>query len=110
MGCSGNTGLKEKKKNKNYIIAELYIDERNINKNIGIISSYEQFNRENKNIEKGKYCSILENEEQIKECEIKINDEIIPFSYYHQFKKPGKYTIIYSFKNRLTNISGIFLN
>ena len=38
MGCTGNIGLKEKKSKKNYIIAELYIDEENINKNIRIIN------------------------------------------------------------------------
>ena len=36
----------------------------------------------------------FENEKEIKEnCEIKINDKIIPFNYFHKFKKKGKYKI-----------------
>ena len=79
----------------NYIIAEIDIKDEDINKNIKILSSYEEFLRTNS----GKL--IFKNEDEIKKCEIKINNEIIPFNYYHKFKSKGKYTIKYSFKNNL---------
>ena len=40
------------------------------------------------------YKKEWENEKEIKEnCEIRINDIIIPFSYFCKFKKKGKYKI-----------------
>ena len=33
-----------------------------------------------------KYC----NEEEIKQCEIRINNELIPFNYYYKFKNKRK--------------------
>ena len=73
--------------NHNYIIAELYVKEDN--QNIRIINSYEQSNREHKFYE---YKKENENEKEIKDnCEIIINDELIPFSYFHKFNKKGKY-------------------
>jgi len=39
----------------------------------------------------------LNNEEEIKKCEIRINDELIPFNYFHIFELSGKYRIKYSF-------------
>ena len=49
------------------------------------------------------------NEKEIKEnCEIKINNEIIPFSYFHKFKNKGKYKITYLFKNNLTKTNFMF--
>ena len=47
-----------------------------------------------------------ENEKEIKEnCKIKIdNNNIIPFNYYYEFKKKGKYKIEYRFKNKLSKI------
>ena len=82
------------KKTHNCIICELNIKEDN--KIISIINSYEQTNREYKleNYEKKN-----ENEKEIKDnCEIYINDELIPFSYFHKFNKKGKYNIIYILK------------
>ena len=71
----------------NYIIAELYVKEDN--QNIRIINSYEQSNREDKFII---YKKENENEKEIKDnCKIRINDELIPFSYFHKFNKKGKY-------------------
>ena len=66
------------------------------NKKIRIINSYEQANREHKFY---RYKKEYENEAQIKDnCEIRINDELIPFSYFHKFNKKGKYKIKYMFK------------
>ena len=89
----------------NYIISEIEIKEEDINKDIRIINSYEESAR----------ClgvNILEeeekNEEEIKKCEIKLNNGITPFNYFLQFKKEGKYTIKYSFKNYLTKTNYMF--
>ena len=80
----------------NYIIGELNIKEDN--KNIRIINSYEESRKENL-LDLGKE---YENEKEIKDnCEIRINDEIIPFSYYYKFKIKGKYKIEYRFKNKI---------
>ena len=83
----------------NYIIAEIDIKDEDVNKNIKILGSYEESFRTNP----GKFLNdnIFKNEDEIKKCEIKINNEIIPFNYYHKFKSKGKYTIKYSFKNNL---------
>ena len=68
---------------QNCIIAELNIKEDN--QNIRIINSYEQAARENKYID---YKKENENEKEIKDnCKIIINDELIPFSYFHKFNK-----------------------
>ena len=48
------------------------------------------------------------NEKRIKECEIRINDILYPFSYFFNFKQEGKYLIKYKFKNYLTNTNRIF--
>ena len=71
----------------NYIIGELDIKEDN--QKIRIINSYEQLSREGK---------IFKYEKEIKDnCEIRINDKLIPFSYFHKFSKKGKYKIKYTF-------------
>ena len=49
------------------------------------------------------------NEEEIKKCEIRIENELIPFNYFHQFKSEGKYIITYIFKNYLTKTNCLFL-
>ena len=90
--------------NHNYIIAELYVKEDN--QNIRIINSYEQSNREHKFYE---YKKENENEKEIKDnCEIRINDELIPFSYFHKFNKKGKYTIIYIFQKNIAKTNYMF--
>ena len=50
----------------------------------------------------------FKNEEEIKKCKIEINDELIPFNYYHKFASKGKYIIKYTFKNNLKNICLMF--
>ena len=89
--------------NHNYIIGELNIKEDG--QNIRIINSYEQALRE----EYIKYKKENENEKEIKDnCEIRINDELIPFSYFHKFNKKGKYTIKYIFKKNITKTNYMF--
>ena len=96
---SQNNNINNEIKFNNYIIAEIDIKDEDVNENIKILSSYEESFRTNP----GKFLNdnIFKNEDEIKKCEIKINNEIIPFNYYHQFKSKGKYTIKYSFKNNL---------
>ena len=52
----------------------------------------------------------INNEEEIKQTQIRINGELIPFSYFHQFKRKGNYTIKYSFKHYLTKTNSMFNN
>ena len=91
--------------NNNYIIAEIEIKGDNLNQRIRIINSYEEFKRtlNDKIITKEE-----RNEEEIKKCEIKINNELITFNYYYIFPKEGKYIIKYSFKNNLTKTNYLF--
>ena len=80
--------------NTNIILAEFNI--KKDNEENRIINSYEQVYKENSYIG---YKEENENEKEIKEnCEIKINDNIIPFCYFYKFIKKGKYTIKYIFK------------
>ena len=89
----------------NYIIGEFDIKEDN--KNIIIINSYEQIKRERPFGEY--YKKECENEKEIKEnCEIRINDKIISFSYFYKFNKKGKYIIKYIFKQNITKLNNMF--
>ena len=89
----------------NYIIAEFEI--KKDNKNIRIINSYEQYYREWGFIID--YKKEHENEKEIKDnCEIYINDKLIPFSYFHKFNKKGKYIIKYNFKDSIKHMSCMF--
>ena len=89
--------------NSNYINAEIYIKEEDINKNIRIINSFE-IAKKNKWLDK-EIDNIKEYEKETKRCEIKINGESIPFCYHYKFNKTGKYNIQYSFSIKLTNIN-----
>ena len=90
----------------NYIIAELYIDDEDVNKDIKIINSHEEHKR--KKFLSFKLYDYEKNEKEIKECKIEINYESIPFNYYYNFKNKGKYIIKYSFENLLSNVKYIF--
>ena len=69
----------------NYIIGEIYVSINEINKDIRIINSFEQYKRENPDV-KGDCAN--ENEKELKQnCEIKINNILINFSYFYKFKK-----------------------
>ena len=91
--------------NTNYIIAEYDIKEEDVNKNIRIITSYEEWMRTNgyKEIE-----NEYKNEKQIKDCEIEINGELIPFNYFYQIKSKRKLTTKYSFNNNIDNTAYMF--
>ena len=93
--------------NTNFINAEIYIREEDVNKNKRIINSFENVKKENRWIN-DETDNIRGNEKEIKRCKIKINGKSIPFSYFYKFKKSGKYNIQYSFPNKLTNINNMF--
>ena len=90
----------------NYIIADLFIKDDEINKDIRIINSYEEYFR----TERFKKVLISEkmNEEQIKKCDIQINGESIPFNYIYKFKDKGKHSIRYSFNHLITKTNYLF--
>ena len=77
-----------------------------MNKNIRILNSHEEYLRTYP--DSPLKDKIYNNEDEIKKCEIYINDELIPFNYFHKFKTKGKYIIKYIFKNNLTNMAFIF--
>ena len=82
----------------NYIIGEINIKDDEVNKDIRIINSYERYCREREyEIKEEK-----KNEEEIKKCDIRLNDKLISFNYFYKFPEKGKYIIKYSFKNLLT--------
>ena len=86
------------------IKAEIEIKQKDINKNIRIINSFEEYMIK-KILEDDKY----KNEKEIKEkCKIKINNEKISFSYFHKFKKEGNYCIKYTFRDNITKLNNIF--
>ena len=93
------------KNENNYIIAEINIKEEDINKDIRILNSYEESLRINCFIDKNLK---LNNENEIKNCEITINNQLIPFNYIHKFKSSGKYIIKYTFKNIINKTSFMF--
>ena len=79
MGCLGVS-------EGNYILAEVLITDDNKDQEIQIINSHENLVREE--IEEPEESQ--KNEEEIKKCEIKINDKIIPFTYKYKFPDIGK--------------------
>ena len=75
------------------------------NEKIRIINSFEEFRRENRIEDVDEY----HNEKEIKEnCEIRIDGEIIPFSYKYKFNRKGKYTIEFTFKNKMMKTNHLF--
>ena len=97
------------KSHKNYIVATFEITEENVNKDIRIICTFEDIRREGKTfvyaIDHPKY----ENLKEIKgNCDIFINNKLIPFTYYHKFNKKGKYQILYSFRKPITKTNHFF--
>ena len=92
----------------NNIIGEIVIDCDNINKDIQIINSFENYKRIH-NFASSKDDIKYKNKKEIEEnTEIKINGKLIKFSYTYKFEKEGKYKIKYFFKNILTKTNHMF--
>ena len=88
----------------NYIIGEFEI--KDINKKTRILNSFESWDNE---IKAKTETFRFKNEYEIKNIiELKINDNKIPFSYFYNFRKPGKYIIKYILKNLLTKTVCLF--
>ena len=101
----------------NFISADINIEFQNINQEIRIINSFEQSKLEhnNSNSQYDDYWKKIKNEndyfnekELKNKCIIKINDDIIPFSFFHKFSKIGKYKIQYIFVKNMKNINCMF--
>ena len=90
---------------KNEIILEIDIKYNNSKERI--INSFENVKRENPDLDWNN-IETKKNEEEIKECEIFINDKIIDFTYYYIFKNKGKYLIKYKFKKLLNSCNFMF--
>ena len=89
-----------------YINAEIDIKDDQVNNDIIILNSLEESKRIFLETEKGKEEI---NEEEIKNCKITIDNELIPLSYKHKFKNKGKHSIQYLFINGLTKTNYLFL-
>ena len=85
----------------NHIIAEIYIKDDDVDKEIRIINSYEEYLRKGKDSNEIQNNRDFNNEEEIKKCKIIIDDETVPFNYYHKFLFQGKYIIKYDFKDKI---------
>ena len=84
---------------QNYILAEISIKDDDINKDIRILNSYEEYAKVNRyDIEE---C--YKNEEEIKKCQIEIDDKPIEFNFFHKFELKGNHRMKYWFKNNTIN-------
>ena len=105
-----NKPINESNKNSlnkdNCILAEIFVKDDDLNNDIRIINSYEEYMRKNSPSEKLEEKE--KNEDEITKCEIEINNQSISFNYYHKFDKSGKYIIKYLFKNNLTKTNYMF--
>ena len=90
---------------KNEIIIEINIEDNN--SKIRIINSFENAKREKLYL-KWNNIETKKNEDEIKECEIYINDKKNEFTYDYIFKNKGKYTIKYKFKKLLNSCAFMF--
>ena len=97
----------EKEEEFNIIIANILIKKDNQKEKI--ISSYENMKEEEKDIEWNK-IEAIENEKEIKQCDIYINNQKINFNYYYIFPNKGRYIIKYIFKNNLKSTNFMFSN
>ena len=108
---NNNANINMNKPKGNYINAEIFIKEEDINKPIRIINSYEEYLKSTNSIIDIKNISKeTKNEKEIKQCEIRINNELIPFNYFYEFTQSKKYTIKYTFKSILKNVNYLFYN
>ena len=82
---------KESKNINNFITAEINIKEKDINKEIRILNSYEEY-FSTKAYYPEEECF---NENEMKKCEITIDEKLIPFSYFYIFESKGKHIIKY---------------
>ena len=94
--------------NKNFIIGEININQDDINFDVQIINSFENFEKQYLITEFYDPVKFYNEKELKQNTEIKIDGKIIEFSYYYKFQNKGIHTIEYSFKNNLTKINQMF--
>ena len=82
---------------ENIIIGIIEVEKNNLKQKI--INSYENVKREESGYLFWNRIKANENEEEIKNCEIFINEKKIIFNHYYNFANEGKYIIKYKFKN-----------
>ena len=105
MGCTSDSGMS----GENYILAELKIGEYDVDEEVWIISSYEETSKQMPDEQREEGEAEFKNEDEIKgSTTISINDEVIPFTYRHIFKKQGIYNIKYTFSRLLTKTDFMF--
>ena len=108
---NNNDNINLNKPKGNYINTEIFIKEEDINKSIRIINSYEEYLTSTKSIIDIKNISEeTKNQKEIKQCEIRINNELIPFNYFYEFTQSKKYSIKYTFNSLLKNVHYLFYN
>ena len=105
MEYNKNNIIKKEEIEYNIIIGKIRVEKTCLRHRI--INSYENVKRENKNLFWNNVKAI-ENEEQIKNCEIFINEMKINFNYYYEFPKEGIYVIKYIFKNIFNSTNFMF--
>ena len=113
MSIKNNSLKKIKEDNKNISDENIIIGKIKIKKNNGlkarIINSYENAKREDSD-ERLKDKKFIENEEEIKNCEIFINEKKIEFDYNYNFPDEGEYIIKYKFNKLLSSTTFMFSN
>ena len=93
---------------KNYIDGIININQNDINKNIRIINSFEDFKRSYPHTKVDNEIAYL-NEKEIKDnCQITIDGHKIDFFNFVRFPTPKKYKIRYNFKNKLIKTDFMF--
>ena len=93
---------------KNYIDGVININQNDINKNIRIINSFEDFKRSYPHTKVDNEIAYL-NEKEIKDnCQITIDGHKIDFFNFVRFPTPKKYKIRYNFKNKLIKTDFMF--
>ena len=92
----------------NEIVAEINIEKKDIDKEIRIINSFEEYKRNHINLKVDNELRYKNEKEIMDNCEIKIGEKKINFFYFIRFSKPGNYKIKYTFINNLTKTDFMF--
>ena len=98
-------------KGKNYIYAEYIISDEDVNQDMRILNHDEERQVDNFDDSYGPnyYTEGTNNKDEIEEsCTIYFGKKAIKFSETFNFYKPGKYSFIFEFKYKLSNINHLF--
>ena len=97
-------------KSKNEIICDYEIKKGEEMIKTQIINSYEEIKKiyPNNIYPDWDFNGTSENEDEVKNCDIFINDKRIPFCYNYEFPKSGNYKIKFVFYKTFTNLNFMF--